>query len=498
MRRRLPEGWALETGDLGAPVTAPWLELRLRLQTITPVIGGGVLGLDRDENPEVRVSGIRGHLRHWWRIAALGRGVEWEDLLPLERAIWGGVGDSPEETFASKVRVETEVEEPGRLVAPGTHTRSKWGDGLKSMPDWSVGQELAYALFPLQRNDGERRQAVEHGAESLETARYRENARFALRLRIARDPGEQRREQSPADPSAPGDVASSTLEALWLWMLFGGIGGRTSRGFGALAPVEAPGVTCSGDPSLAEEWGARLAAAPVRETTARLGQGLPPVQEGPRSTSLFVGPEHTDAREAHRMLVGALREFRQAAGVGRERKPNERWPEGPSHWPEPDLLRILAEEAHVVRRGWQWEHDPRGDVRKAHESERKRAIHRAAFGLPIQFTFKTSRDKRNDAAANCTAGVGTNQARFPSPLRLRIVACTGGRYLPVALLLPFRPEDVTLRFDRGGKVDDLASSNGAKGARDPIAAALREAKGDAALAFCNRLVSKRGFREVRT
>ena len=87
------------TDSLPLPSSTPspqWLlELSLPLECITPVLGGGTRSRQPDALDPVRVSSLRGILRHWWRI--VGKETDSAKLRAEEAALWGGVDLTPED-----------------------------------------------------------------------------------------------------------------------------------------------------------------------------------------------------------------------------------------------------------------------------------------------------------------------------------------------------------------------------------------------------------------
>ena len=203
------------------------------------------------------------------------------------------------------------------------------------------------------------------------------------------------------------------IEALRWWTSFGGVGARTRRGLGT---VEATSGEVDMKPVSREEVESR----------------------GGRMV-LQVASE--DAREAWRVAVDTLKSFRQGTKAGEGRNPGSGKHPGRSRWPEPDAIRRRTGR-HA--RG----HHPEHNVREAYYP-------RAAFGLPIVFHFKNSRDPDDcvlePGIDDPHRDAGTDAAkrdRMASPLFLRPYF-DGWRYRPLALLLPGWEERVSVpvRFD---------------------------------------------------
>jgi CRISPR-associated protein Cmr1 len=110
MRRKLPKEIDEYKGAYGLSPSGtrePLLDVTIGLECITPVIGGGVRAREPDTVDIVRVPGIRGQLRFWWR--TLGSEPDPATLFANEMRVWGGVsGGADGVAVASRVRVSVE------------------------------------------------------------------------------------------------------------------------------------------------------------------------------------------------------------------------------------------------------------------------------------------------------------------------------------------------------------------------------------------------------
>jgi CRISPR-associated protein Cmr1 len=80
----------------------PWRTTSHAVVLETPLYGGGVRAGEVDEKQPIRVSGLRGQFRFWWRVAC-GPFPSSTEMFRREAAIWGGIGRK--EAQASFVRV---------------------------------------------------------------------------------------------------------------------------------------------------------------------------------------------------------------------------------------------------------------------------------------------------------------------------------------------------------------------------------------------------------
>ncbi len=456
---------------------------RLELRSITPILGGGVHSFEPDVVDTVRVPGIRGQLRWWWR--ALFHPLEGESsaaadaLFARESKLWGGVGVGGEGAsdgpgLRSRVRVHAEIVKRGTVEPAGVHAFEQ--GRLKTLPNWTIGRGLAYALFPLQREKSERDcHAAKAPGRDMETGSVRTGLAFRLRVDLIGG--------ASGETSAASDV-QQVLGSIWAWLFLGGLGARTRRGFGALelaSPIEL-------DPAAgldAERW-KRLFAGPEESGVSgwleELGRLASPVGIAWPFQILMGGPR-TDVGVAHGEIVECLKTFRQARNVGRE--PGGERP-GTSRWPEAHLLRALETSGAVFGA-----HAPPADVVEKAKSGQVGAP-RAAFGLPIQMKFKDAAD----TPANATLQPA-NAKRWPSPLLLRPLRLAGGRYLPAAIFLPLPPPDqVEIEYDNDKKAKRSVPVARWEGARATIETYLKPAGGRALQAFAAWLVKERGYKSV--
>jgi CRISPR-associated protein Cmr1 len=349
------------------------------------------------------------------------------------------------------------------------------------MADWEGGREFGYALFPLQRSEGERR-----GQRApFPTRRVRNGLSFRLVVGLrtgARCPSEDEMREP----------LRQVLASLWAWIHLGGIGGRTRRGFGALELTAAAqlGGFPAGLEELAREWRGLLTPAGEEEFSGHLErfERAAGASAAAWPPALYAGRAGT-AIEAHRGLLGCLRDFRQKPDFARDAGN----PPGRSRWPEPNLLRLLRDA------GANWEHPIPDEVR---EQAEQLGAPRAAFGLPIVMPFKTDRgrlraDQRSDEFANGQLLPAAGD-RWASPLLMRPVRWQHEDYRPLVVVLGNRfSGTVRIRFEKDPKrdVDGVAVERSA-GARGEIHHLLTQHAGRALEAFAAWLVAKQGYRPV--
>lgn len=397
------------------------------LETITPILGGAAVPRTLDDHDPVRVPGIRGQLRFWWR-ALYGHGHDPATLARLEAELWGGVhGDAP---VRSRVAVWIASLEP---------------DTLDRNPREPEAREL-YALWPAAGNERKGVQPV---------PRWRSRLRFELALRF---------------PPVMREAVERTLRA---WILFGGIGSRTRRGCGSITVQEHERKAwLPVEPTAAELR--RLLGQDVLRAVPAKATDMPSL----RGAALLHGRSVSDPIQAWTQLIAWLHDFRQgpgstdkyARGAKTDRRP------GRSRWPEPDKVRHLS----PLRAGQRWQHEPVYDHRPVWP--------RASFGLPINAKFQT-KDRQRRKYPHPEPGPfelvwqdasGELRDRLASPLILKALPLADGSYVPMALWLDRAyPEggqvglrdgrrlrrDSAAPFDRLQVQDDAALYQPLRGAR---------------------------------
>jgi CRISPR-associated protein Cmr1 len=264
--------------------------------------------------------------------------------------------------------------------------------------------------------------------------------------------------------SLTDDDRKGVLDAVRLWLTFGGYGARTRRGFGAL---QADKVSYDD---------VRLLVTRVKGNASKQRPTL-------AQCLLLEGPEQDTADKALNALLDALKTFRQDTKFGRD--PGKSRPSR-SRWPEADSLRKLS-----------------GGKFRAHRvdaSYKKASAPRAEFGLPINVKFMTKEDTPADGSIAGTKEGG----RWASPLLMRPVP-RGNKYVPVVLVLAgHRPEKVWIKYKKyNDKKDDIRfeevpvayddATHG--GARELVRSVLIHSRGHALDAFATWLQRERNFRK---
>jgi CRISPR-associated protein Cmr1 len=405
------------------PAARGRVEISRTISFVTPMFGGGV-HVAQDEtkrqqkaaDPVTRLRGasIRGQLRFWWRATHGCRCARLEEMREREAAIWGAQSQPGDVSIAIRGACfdvgEEEVYEMGERSG-------KWDprirDGMK---------EIAYGAFPLQPN---RNQPTRPTPGTLH--RIKGSADLVLSVSAAH--------------------ASEVTDALRAWLTFGGIGGRTRRGFGAVHSEEPV------DPQA------------LLRTLASTAPALEGISSLARAR-LVLSPQGFDTgMDALAHGLGKLQKFRQGPNVGRnpaDRTSDNKKPAGRSRWPEPEFIRQLTR-------------NPRGK-----HSERFVGVDkfpRAAFGMPIIFHFHGVKEPAS------TTLKPAEHERAASPLVIRPYPRADGKIGCLALVLddPARARtpvvldtdsgpkrvEINLTSQEAGRIKPLA------GHTDPLAAFLK-------------------------
>lgn len=331
-RKALSSCPALESALKSLPEKA-WKTYQCTL--VTPMYGGGVEAGKVDCNMPIRASSIRGQLRFWWRIAC-GPFKSTQDMFEQECAIWGGIGDDGAK--ASCINIQT---------------------FCKSINNTQL---VSSKLF---KDRGSK--YILGAAESTDCLKsgYMFNLKIANQFEVSKE------------------IENQIETAIRWWMSFGGLGGRTRRGFGTVDVKD---------------------LIPISKHEVELLGG-----------KLVFASEACDSAEtAWQKASLTLYQFRQGENVGRNKGEGNR--PGRSRWPEPDQLRRMT-----------------GKHKTTHAPEHLagNVFPRAAFGLPIIYDFN---DRTHQEPQTMTL-LPKGAQRMASPLVIHPYK-SGDKWTPAALLLP--------------------------------------------------------------
>jgi CRISPR-associated protein Cmr1 len=352
----------------------------------------------------VRGSSLRGQLRFWWRATHGCTLGSLKEMRKEEDRLWGNAS-SP---GLVQLRIdEATFDRTDRVVFESVLARKKDpAEPDKYNPRSVQGMEnVTYGAFALQPKGNSPRQLPSGVLSQV-------SGSGVLVL------------------SVPRESLSSVKDALIAWLLFGGIGGRTRRGFGAVH-----GKLLLPDAKSLPDISQFLSQFPATKTL-----DLVPSLHGAR---LALRAGGGSGKEALAGALGRMRAFRQ--GDHGRRDGNLPRP-GRSRWPEPEVIRHLT-GCRLPR------HKPfprTGDI-----------FPRAHFGLPIVFHFKDGqderflrlpRDVRRDREPMDTTLQPSRYKRMSSPVILRPLK-NGSSFLALCLVLSVPgTEEIMDSLVLGGKI----------------------------------------------
>ena len=363
-------------------------EISVRVEVVTPILGGATQTRAVDEVDIIRAATVRGHLRFWWRALYATQRPRASALYDCEGEIWGCAATDKGGRSAVEIRIH--VERAGDIDSSDIRLYDSKDDG-KATPG-------AYALWPAR---GEKKTNTQPAPRRM--------------------PGTQFRLTLIAAASYEAEVKN----ALRAWILFGGYGGRTRRGLGSLRVLENPS---SWLPSKATRDAIKdlFKFDILAEPTSAPGDV--PWLGG---AALQVGKDEHDAMKAWTTALDWLKEFRQGTSGqsgerAREPGTGKTQPQRPSicNWPEADKVRHLKGKI----RG----HAPRHNASPVWP--------RAGFGLPIIGQFQKNarnggRYDEPDAFELRWRSGNTAHDRLSSPLIVKALPLADGSFVPCALWL---------------------------------------------------------------
>lgn len=387
--------------ELSWPVLAD-----LRLQVVTPMFGGGVDVGVNDPDHLIRAPAIRGHLRYWWRACNASRFATLAELHEAERRLWGSAAKANDPGYGPGTLQLRVLDTDGKNAPEVYYKAQKPDRGWHIRDNQMLPARLDYALFPFTPNQNQQARSGKIGVS------------FRLQVGLASHTG------TGTWPSE-AESAAAARQALWAWIVFGGIGARTRRGCGTLR--------CIGD----GDKGARLAdehRIPASEFQVNPSEPAEWLQGG-LAACLGPGPYHMTAVPSfhgHRLLIGAksvgvidawnaaitpLQRFVQGSGIGRNPGANGSMKLGQSYWPEVGAARGLI--------GFPARLDAHS------KSYTQLPIPRADLGLPRVIKLASGRDDPQVTLERNETGF----SRMASPLILKALPISSDKAIPIALLL---------------------------------------------------------------
>lgn len=382
------------------------------IQLITPMFGGGVETRVNDRSFPIRPTSIRGQLQFWWRATVGAQYTTRQVLRAAQSAIWGDT------TRASRVQVRVElIEKPSEPkvcaeIKPNHNGKNQvfWKPPfcLEQKNKWGEHdpKPVTYALFPFQGKPANRE------GPKVEPAHYIPSAKFRLTLICHRDI----------------DFAKQIEPALWAWVNFGGLGGRTRRGCGAIKGLEGE-FDNKGKLIRTIKDFAPKDAEDLTEMWKQYMPTLFPQREWPTmAEAIYTGQakatdsNHTAAMYAWDQVIGLFKHYRQGEGLGRNEGQQPNRP-GRSRYPEPEAIRTVLYNPQAP-----WSHDRMEHIPND-------AFPRAELGLPIVFHFQGHGEPPDTVLYPDNDSEGKKRERMASPLVLKPLALQSGKTVPLIVRL---------------------------------------------------------------
>jgi len=180
-------------------------EITVRLEVVTPILGGGTQTRTVDDVDVIRAASVRGHLRFWWRALYSAKYPSSRELYVRESELWGRA--ATDEGGRSAVEIRSKVEATGAI------------DGSDVQLYGNEATRGAYALWPAKEQKADPNRARSHMAPA---PRRMPGTRFRLIV------------------VAPVDAEGEVRNVVRAWLLFGGYGSRTRRGLGSFKVLDDP------------------------------------------------------------------------------------------------------------------------------------------------------------------------------------------------------------------------------------------------------------------
>ncbi|MBM9520413.1 type III-B CRISPR module RAMP protein Cmr1 [Desulforhopalus vacuolatus] len=348
--------------------------LPYRIQLLTPVMGGGVKSFCPDETNPIRTPSVKGQLRFWWRTMQQVNSPE--ELMQREAAIWGGAVtlDSNEGKASSVILNITEVDSVNKRL----ERDEKGMMDYKNFP--------GYVLFPLQG------QKDKNSSTLIPSFTLITSCSFSLEIRC------------------PQEMQKEVEMSVKLWLLFGGIGARTTRGCGSLYCEEVMKEFSDGEAigQFVEKCSSVNSPAFGQSPVPLLAQGRFAFSPGYGSDPVKIWKEYLEKYKNFRQDDAKEKKF------------------GRTSWADADGIRLLTKKYD--------KHLPHFE---------KPYFPRAAYGLPVLYKFKDNKGDPEGTFEVRPVG-GKTRTRWPSPVILKIIRLSGDNYINVCLLLNSTIPDLEL------------------------------------------------------
>ncbi len=361
-------------------------ELSYNIELITPMAGGGVSSWHPDMENPVRTQSIKGQLRFWWRTMAAAD-MTAMDLKTKEDDLWGNTDK------ASPVRIAVEM--VNKVTEEDNQLKIDRDD--KDNLQYDEAEVPGYVLFPFQSEN--------------DPVRMLKDIEFTLTV------------------TCPPDNKKDVENCIKLWLLFGGLGARLSRGCGSLYCQQV----------MADLQTGKEIKDFILSVSGDNPHGLDPAKWPVLAGSRFgfaagTGKEQESSPQS--LWCGYLnkyRDFRQGK-FAREKKQGS--VPGKTLWPEADAIRTITKEHN--------KNSPRHP---------DKWFPKAAYGLPVLSDFNAS-TKVGDPRGNFTLQP-KNGERWPSPFIMKVIRLNDNRTVKIWLLLNHSIPELELLQKNGSVIHEI-------------------------------------------
>lgn len=360
-------------------------------ELLTPLVGGSPDPQVSDPLSVIRATEIRGQLRFWWRACYGGNYATIEEMKTAEDKLWGKAHTKDEKGPAFHETIQLCIIDPACVPKPAFEYN--WDEKKRDWRGKADDNIPEYAAFSLQTPT-----VPDQDKKPIPRLMFTD-VTFQLTIQF------------------PTNKLKEIEGAFWAWETFGGLGGRTRRGFGALRQhnqyAEDPAPQAPKDVT---EWiQAQCIAFDVSKKAAPgntpcLAQIASATKKGNTLQSndkpilgVTPGTGASEAKTVWKDLIKKLKDFRQI-------------PKN-SPWPETKTIKKLIEQ---------------GCKTISEQTEPIGNFPKAALGLPINF----HNAKTNEGWV--LQGADEGRERFASPLILRPLYCLNNRYAGIAFVLTNR------------------------------------------------------------
>ncbi len=357
---------------------------------ITPLFGGGAETQKPDAITTVRGSEVRGHLRFWWRATRGGQEKfegKLEKMKEAEERIWGSAAQEGK-AGPSQVKINVKLVNPGTDDQPFEVVKNRKNKLISQPRNGSIVP--SYVAFPLQPKKEDLKQAGQ------KTSAVKIGVEFVLEI------------------SYPSSLGEEVEAALWAWETFGGVGGRTRRGFGALQLKEKHingkkvNFSLVNSENAEKELKNELSKYVV---SGKWHEGVPHLNTEMKLK--VTKPATSSANQAWHNLVVQYQNFRQ--------KRNKRL--GKSLWPEANELR------RRLGKPMNWTPE------EVENAELVQKFPRTVFGLPMLMHLPHDGDVTFTIQGRPDPETDRKYERLSSVLILKPIACSNEKAVGLAAIL---------------------------------------------------------------